>query len=272
MRFLFDDYSLDLDRRELRRGAERLSRSSRKSLICLSIWSQNRDRVVTKDDLIAAVWGGRIVSESTLTSRITAARKAIGDSGEQQVLIRTIARKGCASSATSRSRTEAIGRGGAAPSQRRRDLRQEIHFCTAPDGAQIAYAKVGQGPPLVKAANWLNHLEYDWESPVSSPLLQAIAADHRFIRYDARGNGLSDWDVQDISFEASCATSKRSSSRWPQALFAVRHFAGLRRLDRLCGAPSGAGEPSGALRRLRARSAQARIARGGRELGRDRRH
>ena len=55
---------------------------------------QNRDRVVSKDDLIASVWGGRIVSDSTLTSRINAARKAVGDSGEEQKLIRTIARKG----------------------------------------------------------------------------------------------------------------------------------------------------------------------------------
>jgi DNA-binding winged helix-turn-helix (wHTH) protein len=55
---------------------------------------QNRDHVVSKDDLIASVWGGRIVSESTLTSRINAARRAVGDSGEEQKLIRTIARKG----------------------------------------------------------------------------------------------------------------------------------------------------------------------------------
>jgi pimeloyl-ACP methyl ester carboxylesterase len=81
-------------------------------------------------------------------------------------------------------------------------LRQEIHFCTASDGVRIAYAEVGQGPPLIKAANWLHHLEYDWESPVWSPLFRALAADHRLIRYDERGNGLSDWDVGDISFDA----------------------------------------------------------------------
>jgi pimeloyl-ACP methyl ester carboxylesterase len=67
---------------------------------------------------------------------------------------------------------------------------------------RIAYAEVGTGPPLVKAANWLNHLEYDWESPIWSPLLHELAAAHRLIRYDARGNGLSDWEVDDISFEA----------------------------------------------------------------------
>jgi pimeloyl-ACP methyl ester carboxylesterase len=67
---------------------------------------------------------------------------------------------------------------------------------------RIAYAGVGRGPPLVKTANWLNHLEYDWESPVWSMLLHALAADFRLIRYDARGNGLSDWEVEDLSFEA----------------------------------------------------------------------
>ena len=69
-------------------------RSSRRCSICWFIWCENRDRVVSKDDLIASVWGGRIVSDSTLTSRINAARKAVGDSGEDQKLIRTIARKG----------------------------------------------------------------------------------------------------------------------------------------------------------------------------------
>jgi pimeloyl-ACP methyl ester carboxylesterase len=81
-------------------------------------------------------------------------------------------------------------------------LRQDIHFCTAPDGTRIAYAEVGRGLPLVKAANWLSHLEYDWQSPVWKHLLHALAANHRLIRYDARGNGLSDWEVDDISLEA----------------------------------------------------------------------
>ena len=54
----------------------------------------------------------------------------------------------------------------------------------------------------MKAANWLNHLEYDWQSPIWSHLLHALAAEHRLIRYDERGNGLSDWDVDDISFDA----------------------------------------------------------------------
>jgi pimeloyl-ACP methyl ester carboxylesterase len=174
---------------------------------------ENRERVVTKDDLLAAVWGGRVVSESTLTSRITAARKAIGDTGERQALIRTMARKGIRfvgdvsekpMAKPAPAASQAVPNPGAARVEPREAtaLRQEVHFCTASDGVRIAYATVGQGVPIIKTANWLNHLEYDWESPIWSPLFRAIAADHRLIRYDARGNGLSDWDVPEFSFDA----------------------------------------------------------------------
>ncbi len=81
-------------------------------------------------------------------------------------------------------------------------LRQKIQFCKASDEVNIAYASVGSGPPLVKAANWLSHLEMDWDAPIWSPLFRELAHDHRFIRYDERGNGLSDWDVDDLSFDA----------------------------------------------------------------------
>ena len=79
---------------------------------------------------------------------------------------------------------------------------QEIRFCRAGDGAQIAYATVGSGPPLVKAPNWMNHLEYDWQSPVWRHLLRDLAAEHTLVRFDQRCNGLSDWEVPEISFES----------------------------------------------------------------------
>ncbi len=96
------------------------------------------------------------------------------------------------------------GAGGAEPAQagEPRNTQQEIRFCTASDGVRIAYATAGEGPPLVKAANWLNHLEYDWQSPIWSHMLKELPKDHSLIRYDERGNGLSDRDVSDISFEA----------------------------------------------------------------------
>jgi TolB-like protein/Tfp pilus assembly protein PilF len=93
VQFLFSDHVLDTDRRELRRGAEAIAVEPQ-VFDLLTYLVQNCDRVVSKDDLIASVWGGRIVSDSTLTSRINAARKAVGDSGGNQRLIRTIPRKG----------------------------------------------------------------------------------------------------------------------------------------------------------------------------------
>jgi pimeloyl-ACP methyl ester carboxylesterase/DNA-binding winged helix-turn-helix (wHTH) protein len=200
--YRFGEYSLDTGRRELERGGELVALEPQvfDVLVCLI---RNRDRVVSKDDLLQEVWAGRIVSESTLTSRINAARKAIGDSGAEQALIRTVARKGLRFvGAVSEGSDAAAAASAAKPERQRPGLRQDVRFCTASDGVRIAYSAVGAGPPLVKAANWLNHLEYDWQSPVWSPLLHALAADYRLVRYDARGNGLSDWDVDDISFEA----------------------------------------------------------------------
>ncbi len=93
MKFLFDNHALDTDRRELHRGSERIAVEPQVFDLLVYL-VQNCDRVVSKDDLIASVWHGRIVSDSTLTSRINAARKAVGDSGEDQKLIRTVVRKG----------------------------------------------------------------------------------------------------------------------------------------------------------------------------------
>ncbi len=106
--------------------------------------------------------------------------------------------------------------------------RQQIRFCTAPDGVRIAYAISGEGPPLLKAANWLNHLEYDWESPVWRRWLEEVSRHHTLIRYDERGCGLSDWEVEDLSFEA-----------WVRDLETVAQAAGLSRFP-LLGCSQGA--------------------------------
>jgi DNA-binding SARP family transcriptional activator/pimeloyl-ACP methyl ester carboxylesterase len=80
--------------------------------------------------------------------------------------------------------------------------KQDIRFCMTADGVRIAFASAGKGPPLVKCANWLNHLEFDWQSPVRRHLLRELSSEFRLIRYDERGNGLSDWKVNDFSYEA----------------------------------------------------------------------
>lgn len=103
-----------------------------------------------------------------------------------------------------------------------RELAQEIRFCTAADGVRIAYATMGQGPPLVKAANWLNHLEFDLKSPVWRHWLAGLSATHRLVRYDERGCGLSDWDVPEFSLE-----------HWVQDLEAVVEASGVHRFPLL---------------------------------------
>lgn len=79
---------------------------------------------------------------------------------------------------------------------------QKIRFCTAADGTRIAYATTGSGPPLVRAAHWLSHLEFDWQSPVWRPWLTELARDRTLVRYDERACGLSDWQVAEISLDA----------------------------------------------------------------------
>lgn len=81
-------------------------------------------------------------------------------------------------------------------------MEQDIRFCMTSDGVQIAYATVGSGPLLVKAPNWMHHLEYEWKSPIWRHLLKELARDHTLVRFDQRANGLSDWNVDEFSLDA----------------------------------------------------------------------
>ena len=102
------------------------------------------------------------------------------------------------------------------------DLKQEIRYCKAPDGVRLAYATAGNGPPMLKSAHFLGHLEYDWELPIFPHFLLGLAKNHTLIRYDARGNGLSDWDVQELSLDA-----------WVSDMETVADAAGLDRFPLL---------------------------------------
>jgi pimeloyl-ACP methyl ester carboxylesterase/DNA-binding winged helix-turn-helix (wHTH) protein len=266
VQFFFENHALDVARRELRRGSTLIPLEPQVFDLLVYL-IENRDRVVTKDDLIASVWGGRIVSESTLTSRLNAARKAVGDSGEQQALIRTVARKGVRFVGGVQEMREGSAQAAPLPAARPQSppsLKHEIHFCTAADGVPIAYAEVGHGPPLLKTANWLNHLEYDWHSPIWSPLLHQLASEYRLIRYDERGNGLSEWDVEEISFESfvwdlesvveatgverfallglsqGCAVSIAYAVRHPERVTHLVLYGGYARGRRRRGSPDGA--------------------------------
>jgi class 3 adenylate cyclase/pimeloyl-ACP methyl ester carboxylesterase len=80
-------------------------------------------------------------------------------------------------------------------------LQQQIHFCRARDGVELAYSMIGQGPALVKTGNWMTHLEFDLESPIWRHLYRELARDYTLVRYDTRGNGLSDRTVDEVSFD-----------------------------------------------------------------------
>ncbi|MCA0870266.1 alpha/beta fold hydrolase [Seohaeicola saemankumensis] len=82
------------------------------------------------------------------------------------------------------------------------ETQQRISFCTAPDGVQLAWASTGSGPPVFKSPNWMNHLDYDWRTPIHGPLYAGLARRHRLVRFDQRGNGLSDWEVETFSEDA----------------------------------------------------------------------
>jgi len=204
--FLFGDMVLDAERRELRSGSALIPIEPQVFDI-LNFLIRNRDRVVSKDDLLTAIWGGRLVSDSAIAARINAARRALGDSGEQQHWIRTIARKGfrfvgdVSEDVGSRSLTS----GAKAPDQQApngisRD--QEITFCRTKDGVDLAIASAGRGMPLVRPCRWFTHVEHEWHNPFRADLYHFLADRFRLIRYDGRCNGLSDWDVADVSFEA----------------------------------------------------------------------
>ncbi|MEO8693753.1 MAG: alpha/beta fold hydrolase [Acidimicrobiales bacterium] len=102
------------------------------------------------------------------------------------------------------------------------DDTQQIRFCYTADKTRLAYAEVGTGPPLVKAANWLTHLDYDWDSIVWRHWLRAFASTHRFVRYDERGCGLSDWDTESFGLDY-----------WVEDLETVVDAAGLDRFPLL---------------------------------------
>jgi pimeloyl-ACP methyl ester carboxylesterase/DNA-binding CsgD family transcriptional regulator len=133
------------------------------------------------------------------------------------------------------------------------DPRQTIRFCRAPDGVQIAYAVHGSGPPLLVCTCWLSHLQHDWESPVWAHFLRELGRFATVIRYDERGHGLSDWDVDDHSLEARIgdleavaddagldrfALMAMSQGGPPAVVYAVRHPERLTRLVFYGGAAS----------------------------------
>jgi pimeloyl-ACP methyl ester carboxylesterase/DNA-binding winged helix-turn-helix (wHTH) protein len=245
--YAFDDVEIDLGRFEVRRAGAAVHVEPQVFDV-LAYLVRHRERVVPKAELLDNVWGDRFVGDSALTSRLKAARRAIGDDGESQRVIRTVRGRGyrfvadvrtgpatgpgpgvtsdpvtggaggaptraaeATAAAAAAEATPASGGPAGGPARPAapvnggpgtRPLDQAIRFCTAGDGTRIAYATIGTGPPLVKAANWMTHLDFDWESPAWHHWLEGLARGRTLVRYDERGCGLSDWDVEAFGIEA----------------------------------------------------------------------
>jgi pimeloyl-ACP methyl ester carboxylesterase len=195
--YRFGECELDTGLFELRRNGE-LQRLEPQVFDVLAYLVEHRERLVSRDELIERVWGDKYIIEAALNSRLMAARRAIGDSGREQRLIRTQHGRGFRFVGDVETRSDGA------------------------DGVRIAYAAVGSGPPLLKSPNWLTHLEYEWHSPVWRHWWAALARDFQLIRFDQRGSGLSDREVSDMSFEA-----------WVADLETVADAAGLERFDLL---------------------------------------
>jgi DNA-binding winged helix-turn-helix (wHTH) protein/pimeloyl-ACP methyl ester carboxylesterase len=187
----FDIYTLDLQRCTLLRGSDEVQLRP-KSFDLLRYLAEHAGRLVSKEELIQAIWPDVFVTEDSVVQCIGDIRAALRDDAHQ--IIKTIPRRGYLFAAELSDKEP--GTQPPAISSRR----QEITFCRTKDGVNLAVACVGEGASLVYIPTWATHLEYDWQSPIRGPLLPFLADRFRVIRYDGRGFGLSDRDVVDISF------------------------------------------------------------------------
>lgn len=206
MLYEFGEFALDTKRHQLRRDGEPQHLEPQVYAVLCHLL-ENRDRLVTSKELIEHVWGPRFVTPGTLNSRIKALRHALGDDGATQRMIQTVHGHGFRVGVEVRTVGDAHAARVATPpsgATAAAVARQQILFCRSDDGVRIAYAKSGDlgAPPLVKPANWLTHLELDWNSPVWRHWLAEMGRGHSLIRYDARGCGLSDHDAPDISLDS----------------------------------------------------------------------
>jgi pimeloyl-ACP methyl ester carboxylesterase/DNA-binding winged helix-turn-helix (wHTH) protein len=195
MSFAVGDCQVDPDTYELRRNGVAVPMEPQAFDVLLYLIS-HRGRTVSKSELMEHVWGGRFVTESAVTSRIKQVRRAMGDDGSEQKVIRTLHGRGYRFVAAV---TEAAPASVPAqpPSPPRDDLRREpaghqVHYAES-DGLQIAYQVTGSGArDIVLVAGFVSHLELDWADPRHAHFLERLGSFGRLIRFDKRGTGLSD--------------------------------------------------------------------------------
>jgi pimeloyl-ACP methyl ester carboxylesterase/DNA-binding winged helix-turn-helix (wHTH) protein len=215
--YRFGPFQLDVRERRLTRGCDVIPLRF-KVFDTLRVLVENGGRLVTKQELLDTVWPETTVEENNLNHNVSVLRKALGDRATGQQYIETVPRVGYRFAAP----VEAVAPQTAAAVASAAKARQEIRYCTTGDGVRLAYATIGNGPPLVKASNWLTHLDFEWGSPIWRHWYAALSLHHRLVRYDERGNGMSQRDVADVSFET-----------WVRDLETVVDAAGLDRFPLL---------------------------------------
>ena len=190
MRFLFEGMELDLAAFELRRDGVPVPMEPQVFDV-LAYLVQHRDRVVPKEELMDSLWGGRFVSETAVTSRIKQARRALGDDGQAQRMIKTLHGRGYRFVAEAVESTDQVAAAppGEAPPMRRP---LPVHYTTS-DGLSIAYQVSGGGDrDLVLVSGFVSHLDHDWLDPRHAHFLDRLGSMGRLIRFDKRGSGMSD--------------------------------------------------------------------------------
>src|SRR5262249_6442204 len=166
----------------------------------LRVLVENAGRLVTKQELLDTVWPETTVEENNLNHNVSVLRKALGERATGQQYIETVPRVGYRFAAPVDTIDSPARPSTPLPSAATQ-ARQEIRYCTTSDGVRLAYATTGTGPPLVKASNWLTHLDFEWGSPIWRHWYAELSRHHRLVRYDERGNGMSQRDVDDVSFD-----------------------------------------------------------------------
>jgi DNA-binding winged helix-turn-helix (wHTH) protein/pimeloyl-ACP methyl ester carboxylesterase len=171
-----------------------------KAFDTLSVLLERHGKLVSKQDLMNEVWPESTVEENNLDRNISTLRKALGEQDTGAPFIETVPRVGYRFIAPVSIPTPGLLRRRA--EDREPEARQEIRFCVTPDNVRLAYATVGSGPPIVRVANCFNHLDFEWGSPIWRHWVRDLARGHSLLRYDGRGNGLSQRDVDDFSLDA----------------------------------------------------------------------
>ncbi|MGW3413138.1 alpha/beta fold hydrolase [Streptomyces sp. NPDC000888] len=197
--FHFGQYELDTDRCRLSHDGQRID-VERQVVDLLCHLVEHRDRVVPKEELFSTVWRGQPVSEAALATGLRTARLVIGDDGSRQRFIRTVRQRGYQFIA--RTTVVATPPPTTPATTAATNADQEvIRFCRSTDSTRIAYAATGDGPPLVKTANWLTHLDLDRTTPMWAHWFDGLTRNRQLIRYDERGCGLSDWTMPSFTLD-----------------------------------------------------------------------